>query len=532
MFVNHITDDSWPWKSTDALSKQTYDFNHEVRVAESSDANFATNSKSHSMDFDSHLEASVVGGLIEDYNGASYFLDDRPKPSQITVTFAWTGKTKEEYYEDLRAQDFQSLRDGGEQSMLEATHLVVSVFYGAQAYCVFTRDLNGKGEDEDTRNEAQEHLSKMVEMFLKKLDHTNFKKQLSKTEKHQFASLKCRLYLDLQTEPVRECNIFDAYQHILELKGHLFKNPNKVREMKIVPIAVQICPLHVLLVSAGGSVSRRFQYRDVESRLVKKCSRIIADLKRISIKAEILSNANKENDCAALLTFASTVSKYREVLKTTLKKSIIAARTSNDSCVNTTAKDGENHPLFKFSHLEQWLTFKQAEFEMMSLMVSGAGTAIFLANKNQLRKQLSSDKKYALVLFVPPIDDQTNSVLKTMEKCCDKLRGNGEIKDDRSPWHSIQSKRTFVLEFIRELASHTEKNQQLSDVQWIVTFGESGGKFACSYSIYQADKLLKNNLRRLPDAPTGLRMHLPITRRVKKAKTTSSSISVEWVMKT
>ena len=516
-------------------------------MAESHDADFSINSKKDSMNLDCHLEASIMADLIEDFKGASNFINDRPVSGQVTSTFVWTGLSEEEYYDDFENFDFRFLLpDGKDEQKPEATHLVVSVVYGAQAYCVFSQDLNGKQGLEETRKKAQETLSNLTKKFWaaidRKLDVASFKKELDTKEKHQLTRFNCRLYSDLQAEPVRQCNIFDAYKNIMELRELVFNfvYQNDLQQLnlrnakQIVPIAIKICPLKVLSHSVGQLFrSRMLQYDDIDDKLVEFCCRLLANLNRISIQAEDLSNSVQyAEDCLALREFAKTVSQYENVLRAEFKTSVIAGRRSNSHCpkLAAVATKGCNHPLFKLLKLEKWLKCKQSEIDMRELMASKSDTTsiTFLPNRNQLQRHLSINKKNALVLVVPPLDEKTNSILDVMKKCCDELDADsGEIKDDVTlPWHMFQARRNIVLDHIRELAVHVEKNQNfLIQIQFLVTFGEIDQPFDCNYSIYKDGKLLKNNVRRLPDPPSGLRIH-SVTRKVQQ--TQISSIGAEW----
>ena len=522
-----------PWKTKQPMR----DYSNEVRVAESFDADFSVNSKKDSMNLDCHLEASVMAGLIEDYKGASNFINDRPDPGQVTCTFVWTAKSLEEYYQDFQNCDFRLVLPGLKEKKLEATHLVVSVIYGAQAYCVFSLDLNDKQEHEDIRKEARHSLLNLTKKFWaaidSKLNVADFKEEFDKKERHQLTRVKCRLYSDLQVEPFRHCNVFDAYEHILKLQKLIFKIDS---HDQAVPVAIKICPLKVLTRPVGkSSLSRLLSLSvsgDVENELVQFCCRTLADLKRIAIKTEKFSNNIQQYTevCSALREFASTVSQYQNVIKRAFKEPLIAARRSifQGQEFRRIATQSHNHPLFKLSKLEKWLSCKQAEIDMAELLASKTGTTsiTFLATRNQLQ-HLSTNKNNALVLVIPSLDEKTNLILDAMKKCCNKLNaGYREIKDDTQPWHTIQSKRKFVLDHIREMAVHAEKNHHvLSQVHFFVVFEESGKPFDCTYSIYKAGILLKDSVRRLPDPPSGLRIH-PVTRKVKQTK--KSFIRAEW----
>ena len=517
-----FADDSLPWKTVHPICDDI----HDVRMAESFDADFSTNSKKDSMNLDSHLEASITAGLIENFKGASHFINDRPDPGQITSTFVWTGMSQEEYFNDLEDWDFEfQLPDGKKQ-----THLVVGVIYGAQAYCVFSQDLHDKQGHEETRKKSQENLSNVTKKFWaaidSNLDVADFKREFDTQEKHKLTRFKCRLYSDLQEETVRHCNIFDAYEHILKLQQLVFQNSDQV-----VPVAMKICPLKILKDSMENRIGSRdwLERYDFSDTLVKSYCPILGDLKRIVIKAETLSNCiQNTEDCSSLREFGNTVSRYQNVVKTEFNEQLIAARRGLYHFRDIT--DLLEHPLFKLSKLEDWLSCKQAEIDMADLMARKSGTTsiTFAATKNQLQRHLSINKNNALVLVVPPLNEKTTSILDVMKKYCDNLVDDfGDIADNiTQPWHAIQSGRKFVLDNIKEFAVHVEKNQNfLGQVQFLVTFGESSNPFDCNYTIYKDGKLLKDNVRRLPDPPSGLRIH-SVTRKVQQ--TQISSICAEW----
>ena len=202
----------------------------------------------------------------------------------------------------------------------------------------------------------------------------------------------------------------------------------------------------------------------------------------------------------------------------------------------------ETHDLFKPSQLERWLTYKQAEYEMLGKI--STNEIVVLADKNQLEKEFSDsfDKKYALVLSVPPLDEKTNDILLKMKDYVDKYtklaaikqrrsdedtdENSDEIEDNDAPWHMIPRKQRQVLIKIRELAVHMEKNKHLENkVQFLITFGERGSnKLECRYSVYEDGNLLNANVNQLPGPPSMLRVSSETVRNIKEM----SSIHLNW----
>ena len=132
---------------------------------------------------------------------------------------------------------------------------------------------------------------------------------------------------------------------------------------------------------------------------------------------------------------------------------------------------------------------KEAEMDMMKLIVREVGTnVVVLADASQLAKHVSN--KSSLVLTVPPLDERTNEILVAMKKCCaENFQPEQTIINVIEPWHLVLSKKKLVLNYLKELVALVERNKE-EPRQFIVTFGEIGKPFGCSYSVYENGNLL------------------------------------------
>ena len=461
----------------------------------SAEAEFSNKLKIGSKDFDNHFLASTMCGLICDFNGASNFIHDNPDPSQVSLSFNWTRKLWVE-----RPKDLQHLVNPNAASIItEATHVVVSVLYGAQIFCVFAQDVNGKEEDEQFRKVTEEKLSKIVKRFQvafeNQLKLEKFKQVFSE-EKYELVDLKCRLYVDLKPEPVYECSLFDAYECCIGLKQNI---PNigtvDMSKLKGVPIAIQLCPLQILLPSTNHGLKSLREIQDFDQHFVNLFSHILADLKRVVSRAEKCAVVNAEESCPALRDFVHLVSRYQHSLQENLKKTLVIARKGDDRLDSfqsfSNVKKAEYHPLFHTSQLEQWIDAKKAEKEMLDLIISKVGTtAVVLTDSSQLKEHVNKKN----VLTVPSMDEWRNETLVAMKKYSDGIFAYCGTTNDDKPWHMIQSKKRLVFHYLKELVAQAKRNKlEPSQVNFIVTFGESGKQFGCSYSVYDNGNLLNSS---------------------------------------
>lgn len=435
------------------------------------------------LNLNDHLKLSIIAGLIHKYEGASNYLNDRPSSlAQANKTLLCRVESKKVDLDLLELVNDHIPRlphnqvEHIEKRVLEATHVVISVTYGAEAYCV----LRGK-YDGDNQEEVERKLSMMANKMEKALlcekDVDELKEEFDQVEKEGLGrSLSCRLYTDLfdpQNQPVSDCNVFDSYNHCHSLIEEMQKPDGD----KAVPIAVTLCPLKVFM-GTVGTFRKLFEYRDVDSDLVTRSCHIMNKLN--DIVAEAI-------DVFCLHKFPEVVMKYQELFKESLKTSVLKARSNEDSDdgeVDYVISNAENHPLFNPSVLKRWLRYKKGEMELIEIM-AGVEGIVFSTNRNQLERKLaaSANRKYVLVLCVPPLDEKNNNSLEEMRNYVDTFtefmevdaydyaddaeervqEGENQVRDDRIPWHMIQRKRMLVLEKIRELTNHMEKNKNISN---------------------------------------------------------------------
>ncbi|KAI9556598.1 hypothetical protein GHT06_016388 [Daphnia sinensis] len=508
---------------------------------ECSDSSSMSN-KMENMGLDEHFLASFMAGLIEKPRGASKYLSSCCSSSQAAHVLICRAKSKVVRLDlqHLAIQDVKLLHDTwtktkSPKTKANPTHIVVGVTYGAEAYCVLTQDLKDAETDDDSREEAEQFLSKIArkieDALEEKLDLAEFRQQFEMKEKKQLSNIKCYLYTDFPTSGTQECSVPDAYKHYLKFVQQVQKTG--IGNNKSIPIAVSLCPLQAII---GQTEDKQFEYHDVDPELFNRCARIWEKLDQVCAKSLAIRTVNKKVDKTSLRQFEEALGKYKSSMRTSLKNGITKARdTGQQRDIEKVAKITENHAIFKPSQLEQWLLHKQAECEMLE-KISKMAKNVRLASKKQVEKELGEafETKYTLILSLPSLDKRTNGILQAMKNCTetyDRLVAydddDNETNDDEEegnnmPWN--QQKQKYVLSKVREFAEHVEKNKHLENqVQFFMTFCDNDKDVGCRFSVYDASGLLKDNISQLPEAPTGLRFHFAKTTNPKK-----SNIALAW----
>ena len=443
------------------------------------------------MGLNQHLQASTVAGIINKYRGASLYLSDRTSTAQATQTLVCRAISMTERLDlpTLLNHNVPAI-DG---PLPNATHVVVGVLYGAEIYCVLAQDI----QDEDARQMAEKKLSKISTKMQSALENNQevaeFIESLDKEDNMLISRVTCRLYADLQIQPVAECTVFEAYKNCLKLIEKIQMADASV------PISVILCPIDSIL------EEKIMEYRDVDGGLVGRLCRIWNELERVGAKAVAIQAVSKKADGVSLGQFSESVVKFQGYLKCNWKEIVVKARRSEDGGVERAAHFAESHPLFRPSNLDRWMNYKKAEMELAGKMGSISEVAL-LASKSELGKKLA-DRKFSLVLTVPPLDERTNEILQVMKSYVQDFTLPVSEDEDELPWYLIRRKRQQVLDKMLELAGHVERNKHLvSRVQFLITFGDIGQRFGCKYSVYRSGKLIKGNLGRLPGPTTELRI--------------------------
>ncbi len=527
------------WNSHDATSYQVkVEMKHEINCPGSGSYKF------EHVGLRYHMQMSVLTGLINKFQGAGNYLNERDNPMmEVTRTIVSRVTFKEEFLDipTLKRNIYRLPTDG----TIRPTHVVVGITYGTESYCVLSHKLNAEYlDDQDaSREEAEKFLSEFAQKMKSGLEERQsfaaFKEQFDKEEQqHLTRMLTCRLYADsvVENTSILHCDVFDAYKHCHQCHKNLSNS-------EIVPISFSICPVNVLI--NQPKISDKFFnfHLLVDRSLVEHCVEIGRELERIIAKVEVIRKVPDKSHRRCLLQFQEAVTAYQAIVKNSFKNGLIIGRdTGNFEDLENATNITQTHPNFKPSRLAKWIEYKQFEIDLAKKMKSINGITC-LENQTQLEKELTNsfEKKYSVVLTIPNLADQTDNILKAMAAYIDiskSKRGNlvhislKKVKhmdsDERFPLPIIDEEwmRKELMAEIRELVHFAKMNKDSMDqVQFFIIFSKFGSKFEFSYSVYEADNLLtlQDHCIRLPCPPSGLR-----TKPTGSCDKSMDSVIVEW----
>ena len=478
------------------------------------------------MGLNDHLTASYFSGLIDNIGGASKYLKAPINLAEVTQTVDCCVQSRKEYLDVAKlinegVPQFPDPQDRNRMS--EATHVVVGITYGASAFCVLTQevDKNDKEAVEENEKFLSKMASKMGIALKNNQDLAAFQEGLFEKDKQDMARLKCQLYADLQHQSVRDCYLLDAYNICHKLFQEVRKTD--VANSKAVPITVYLCPLKLFVNAAKIQFRAVYDYEDRDDvDYILMFGNALKEYEEISTKAKAVLKTTKNDLRSPLRGFLDAIFRYRIKIQYALRTDVLHARMNQRSEKTLKWIDRiQNHPLFSPSVLKTWHDYKTAEIEMAAKM-SNLNGITFLANKKQLEEELINcfNVEYALVLWIPSLDQRTNAILKMMTDYLNKMElvernGTAEEEDDKIPWYINQNKRKQVLGKVRDLVKHIDSNKNPKFRTFVVV----GDGLDCHFSIYQDGNLLKDGFDLLPiPKPTGLRI----------LDSSSSEIVLKW----
>ncbi len=526
-------------------------YNFDLRIVGKEQSDYLISNKQDLIGLDKHLQVSVMASLFHEYLGASNYVNDNPDPSNVSQHFVCRIISREEGL-DLKTLISQKMPSLTVDERKQATHVVVGVFYGAEAYCVLTHDLNGNDESRKTiEMDLSQLISKWKTSLTGNQDVFEFKEKFDTEEKLRLHSLKCRIYADLQAKAVRECSVFEAYKQCLILIDQVQHSSNDHENSVAVPIAVLLCPIEALTTPFKKISS----FPDVDADLVSRCHKVWIKLERIRIKADALRAGVRRENRSRLRRFVDAIVQYQQMLKKSLKNAVLQAR-KNPNTINGVQRivnTAENHRLFSPSKLKRWLYYEQADLEMTEKLVMGVNGISFVADMESFDPKPPSNKKFTLLLFVPSLNDMVRNIIGEMEShvegrffcnpspCeVDDYAQDGDSTEDEEEtdgiaFHTVRHKRELLQSKMRELKAHIERNQSFENQCHYLVTHDRNQRTKCSYHLYDYSNYSDEDQdpmvmfpSQLPKQPTNLRIQSEVIDRIKRAKMSSSFITIEW----
>ena len=347
-------------------------------------------SKVRTLDIESGLALSLLGGLVDMQGHAEYLKDtvSSSNVAKVSLTYKETKIYQELTSEALTNIEYRDLLTSNERKD-EFTHVVVKIEYGRACTMVFERDI----KDDETKEEIEEALSAVLESIPKCKEATL---KLNSDVIEKVDSFKCTIYSDLKSNAgVTTWNEALSLYKSLSTK---FSTSSKADAKIGVPVRIWLLPKY-LLVSQHDTLFKELSsvVLDKVKETIESLTEAINESRDLLVKTKKFPILNKKID-----RFAKLVENYT----TTFRKDILSALlVSIRSCTNDEKQlfDAvEEHKHSAFGYLNTWIG--TAKWEVDTL----------LETQNQLSDEYVSNVN---TTFEQNIVKKTINVVFTLKVC-------------------------------------------------------------------------------------------------------------------
>ncbi|XP_065151090.1 stonustoxin subunit beta-like [Paramisgurnus dabryanus] len=337
----------------------------------------SVNSKSSLLDVSASLKTSFLGGLVEVGGSAKYLRDTKSSNKHSRVTMYYSETTR---YEQLTMNHLGKITYPEVFDQKSATHVVVAVLYGAQAFMVFDRTFSEHEDKQKTEADLNAAVNNIPKLSAE--GSTGFKMNLF--EWIRARKITCTFYGDfrLNQNPTTYMEALEVYK---ELPTLLKDHPENA-----VPIKVWLYPLHLLNATAARlekeiSTSVAFSIEDIMEQM-REAERTYNDLSENTLVNSFTDIKDR------LHSFDKSFRNYKEVLLKAVGRVLPAIRGGEmeEKSLEDILKIHRSSP-FDFDMLNQWLNDAKSELQILSSVIKSM-EGIPVVESASLNSVLSNSK--------------------------------------------------------------------------------------------------------------------------------------------
>ncbi|XP_029930633.1 verrucotoxin subunit beta-like [Myripristis murdjan] len=269
--------------------------------------------KSSALNVQASLKASFLAGLVEVGGSAKYLNDSKISKNQARVTLKYKTTTK---FQELSMNHLG--RDNVKHPYVFdkgiATHVVIGILYGAQAFFVFDREVS----ENENYQDIEGNLKVMIEQIPGLVVQGQDSLQMTETDTANVQNFSCKFHGDfnLQRNPVSFQDAIQVYQSLPKLLGANGENA--------VPVKVWLMPLKILDSSAAQLV------RQISIRSVMEAQSFLEDFNELEMRCnDAMKNSTTQQFPQIgkkLKTFKELLSEYKLEFQRTLAKKLPSIR--------------------------------------------------------------------------------------------------------------------------------------------------------------------------------------------------------------
>ncbi|XP_035987106.1 uncharacterized protein LOC110367889 [Fundulus heteroclitus] len=410
-----------PW-DTDDLKKdkrETSQPNSDFEIV----ASESIDDKSSALDVKASLKASFLSGLVKVEGSAKYLNDQMTSKNQARVTLKYKTTTKFQQL-SINLLGRGKVKHPYVFENKIATHVVIGILYGAQAFFVFEQEKSEKESHQD----IQGNLKVMIEKIpCLSIDGAGSLK-LEDKDTEKMKKLSCKFHGDFQLEktPTTFQDAVEVYQSLPRLLGTKGENA--------VPIKVWLLPLTNLDSAAAKLV------REISIGLVQEVQSVLEELSELDMRCnDAMRNITTQQFPQIgkkLKSFKNMCSEFRLGFQQTLAKKLPSIRGGGEeeSELADILKKRHSSP-FNSKNLNEWMDCKEREIYMVKSFTRMMKNTKIVPSQNSLHEEiLNAEHALCFVFTSLERDEPFLSVLSNY------LKGRTKTENvEKVQWYLLNS---------------------------------------------------------------------------------------------
>ncbi|XP_046655011.1 uncharacterized protein LOC124348781 [Daphnia pulicaria] len=391
------------------------------------------------LGMDDHTAMSLITGILRPSSGgawqyvadwADWKAETFGRKAEVAVHCCCSRLSKEVSAVDSKTQ-LEIICRPDKLMQSGATHVVVAVTYGLEAFCIFSRQQPKSNTKTDDDDEATERMRNYARIFADRLtDDRNHLEADQDQEGDEENGGQCFIPLDLQCILYSDLNqaknggqswtckpVAEQYEACrMELKN---------QDKKAIPLKVLLCPLSKLMPKKKGKTI----LPDMSTELVLRCKMIWnrqMDLQRILWDADDLIGDLSDCHCIPPTTykrikeFGELITKFVGVLLKALAQWTVAVRRggiTEEKIMTKKIKAVETQSPFLPNELNCWLNRQKQQIKTFKMLDQLPNVRLVLGVEN-FKKEVKhgNEWSYAVVIHLPNLDGISDLLVGEMKR--------------------------------------------------------------------------------------------------------------------
>ena len=409
--------------------------------------------KAEHLGIEAGLKLSVLGGLVSVGGSGKYLDDHRSSNNQARVSLKYCSTT---IFEQLSMEQLSKFQHPKVFDYDIATHVVVGVKYGADAFFIFDRMVAKDEKYCKIHGDLKVNVENIPQFGTKGRGSADIKER----GKNETSKFQCKFYGDfiLPNNP-------STYEEAVKVYKKLPKFVDGAKASKAVPKEVWLYPLNKLDDKAKQLT------REISIKLVSQVEKLMQDLHTVKIHCTDIRNNETIMKFTGLQEQMSEFDRMIVVYKTDIAKqmadmlpTIRGGGIEESELAKIIIKDGTSP--FSFKTVSTWLNKKEREIKILNASLEKLAEVEFLSNPGDLDTYIYGGEFKTVICFEYNVIQIQDSHLEAMNLYLSSGSVNVNIQSYRL-WCDDRTLLNKLHASIKQFKEFALKNKEKKGVKFV-----------------------------------------------------------------